>query len=134
MRAIINNVIFWIGMLSFFNLAVTFPIIFNCFVIPRIEKKVGKKLEFTTSLYYWGCNTWLHYWDIAWYVGEKYIAMKITKKPSDQIRYKPSAALQKINYKVETASKFEIFISLTTITSLLLFFVIGALLYFKIIV
>jgi hypothetical protein len=121
------------GFMGMFNMFVTFPIIFNIFIIPKIEKQIGCKLHFTQPylrtmpkcIYRWaGSNV-----QVSSYIVLKYLMMKFTGKPSDQTKSlsKSAPALQNVNYRVESASWFTIFMSFVVIINALSWFLLGIL-------
>lgn len=100
--AFLLSVIVWICIM---------PIVFNFFVIPKIEKRIRKKLTFPFKLY----NTYPFgkyfgkHFEIAFYIFLKFL--RINREP-------PTFALSKTNnveYDIKNASKFEIVVSITDV-------------------
>lgn len=127
---VISNLPFWcvafivIGI----NTLIIFPIIFNCFIIPKIEKKVGQKLEFISasyifvSTYYYliGGEVLGKYCEIAMYIVIKYLASKFGKKLNNKSRN----ALQSINYDIKRASRFELVMSFAVFLNIIFAFLL----------
>ncbi len=115
-----------IGFLVFLiNSLIILPIIFNFFVIPNIEKRLGKKLEFSRFIYWGKSSIWFSaHLDIGHSIFAKYLIWKIWGKVrvgNPKVVY----ALYQLNYDIREASKFEIIMSFwTTLNSLLFFAVI----------
>lgn len=114
--------VIFLVMSAFFGLngVITMPIIFNFFIIPKIEKKTGKKLEFAP---YWNAflfgNFIIGYAEIVEYIIIKYFALRFKKNP-DAIRVNRKFALEKIKYDIRTASNFEIKMSFIAAINVLL--------------
>ena len=88
-----------------------FPIIYNFFIIPSIEKKVGKKLGYHPflSLSPWGklINRPL---EISAYIRNRYKAFKKYNEIGLPAGYN-SFSLKQVGYTINMMSKFEIFMS-----------------------
>lgn len=106
------------------------PIVFNYFIIPKIEKKIGSKLEFINwyEFYLFGKFSF-RFAEIVSYIIIKYIALKLKKDPH-KIKINSKMALMKINYDIKEASSIEIVMSFLTIISGLLFFIIGGIIWY----
>ncbi len=102
------------GLLIFLDaiVAVTFfPIIFNCFFIPQIERKTGKKLVFPEYLRYIVFGYFLYrYIFIARYIIRRYWFFKFKKEKEIPLSAKDTI-LGRVNYTIDMFSNFEIFMS-----------------------
>jgi hypothetical protein len=115
-----------------FIIVLFFPPIFNFIIIPRIEKKLGKKLQFPSIHYrivpsnrYFAKSL-----DISLYIVIKYITYKITKNPDEcRLLDKSKLALKYANYPITMASRFEIVMSFIVIIDTLLCIVSGIVSY-----
>lgn len=127
----------WIDLLFFvgLNSMVILPIIFNFFIIPNIEKRVGVGLKYG-SVSYIMMSTYL------WVLGGKYICRYLDVAPYifvELVRWKLRIPLKinilsslfKINYKVEEAPKFEVFMGIYCFINTFLFVVAVILNFFN---
>jgi len=107
-----------------------FPLIFNWFIIPEIEKKVGKKLEYRLWIYK---GRWFpklsYYLEIAAYIVILYLRKKIGR-PLLKKRLPPEVALINAKYEIEMVSRKELMWSFFTVINGILFFLICFLLLF----
>jgi len=77
------------------NCFLILPLIFNFYIIPRIEKQIGKKLEYTLfgyNLFFFN-SYFVRYGEIALYVF--YRSLKLNIKNEE-------FALKKVNYDIST--------------------------------
>jgi hypothetical protein len=100
------------------NMLITFPIIFNFFIIPKIEARVGRKLEFN-SLVYCMLPKFLGVWigkhfDIACSI----FSFKLLGKLPRRAEY----TLNKGDYDIGAVSRFEVVMSFLDVLNGLLFF------------
>ena len=105
-------IVFFITSLSMI-IAIINAAIFNCIVIPQIEKKTGRRLDFSLPWYNYspyGSTIYYHV-EIVRYVVKKYWALKFQHNESNAL-ISNDYALQKINYKVADAPRFVIFMCL----------------------
>lgn len=120
----INNFIalspvkFWtiaIYFFSGFNFFITFPIFFHFLILPKIEKRIGKKLEYRSVLYKFQIfSQWVYPpIDIARGVVWRCFCWIFFKKVEGRFEYSNinSSPLVRVGYDVRQASKFEIVIS-----------------------
>lgn len=114
-----------ISMLTFF------PIIFNLVIIPKIEKKVGTKLEYRNIVYDIQPFGLLigKYFEIMFYIVVKHVTLKLGFNPS-KIRLGPRFALQLVNYDIRQASYFELFMCYLALFNIVQFFGFGGYTYF----
>jgi hypothetical protein len=106
------------------NLTVLFPIIFNNFLIPNIEKKTGKQIRFPDFLKYIFLGHFLYrYILVARYIACSYF-LCIFK---GYIGVRKCGVLKSLNYTIKMATKTEIFLSLMTFVSqyLIVFALVG---------
>lgn len=98
------------------------PFIYNYWIIPSIEKRIGKKLEFTIEVY----NTYpkfiCKWYEIALYIFAKETGMKFLIK-------NPKTALLQVDYNVKQSTRFEIIYSIFSYSALI-FIVLQVFLYF----
>lgn len=101
----------WIvGMASVLGLTF-FPITFWLFIIPKIQKRAGKKFLYNPKLYVYPIlSKYLAYIDVAWGISVKYVGVKYF---GDQKKFKLDSRrpLETVTYDVTQASKFEVFFS-----------------------
>lgn len=110
-------------------------IFFRIVMIPRIEKRLGKKLSYTTRIYKQsplsmaipGISEYS-------YIVHRYLYYKFTGRTREaENKYLAKVfanfALDAANYKIEEATKFEIFMSFFIIINLFLFFTLGGIFY-----
>ena len=104
------------------------PFLFTFYIIPKIEKRVGKKLEFVMPNYYLlpGSKFVTGYFEISWCIIKKYLMWKLNKLNYNSIKPNSKWALWRSNYRIEGASRFEIFISFFALINIILFFLIGS--------
>jgi hypothetical protein len=106
-----------ISMIGVFYGLVISPIIFNYFLIPKIEKKIGKKLGHHPFLDYiflgvWSCRQN----EIAIYIINRCWALMV-RNDHGLPMYCNRFALKKVGYTIDMASKAEIFFSVMLILS-----------------
>lgn len=97
---------------GFIIILIVYPILYNFFVIPKIEKRVGKKLEYGTPLYilcsnyFWifGGKSLAKYLDLIPYIFIQYINWKFRVNR----KIDPWSCLFKVGYDIRKASKLEI--------------------------
>lgn len=95
------------------------PIIFNYFIIPNIERKVGERLEFRDYWDYFLFGNFMYrHIEIISYLAIKYLAFKF-KGNQDAFKINPKFSLSKINYRIEDASRFEIVMSFVAIINVI---------------
>lgn len=111
--SISSTLFIWILMNTSINI-----LIFNIYIIPKIEKKVGQKLIYESQYYllthkmhplagkYIGQAT-----EIMIYIFTYYMLWKFGKYGWKINHVEPTYALSKVNYKIETASKLEVFLT-----------------------
>lgn len=133
MNQILLDIIDLTCILSFINSAITFPLIFNNFIVPKIEKKIGCKYIVTKGLqiiYPDFLCEWFQYVEISGYISIKYVLSKVARKPSEKIRLSSLIMLQAKNYKTEDSPKLEIFMSIFVWISFIWIFVSGYMLFY----
>jgi len=116
----INKIAVYVVLLYLFFTAIyqiiIMPIVFNYFIIPKLESKIGKKLEYRSYYNFFLFGNWsFKSIEIANYIFLRYLFLKII--PNYKWRYKNSA-LAKVNYDIRTASKFEIVVSVFSMLNL----------------
>ncbi len=80
---------------------IVMPIVFYFFIIPKIEKQIGQKLEFTLRIYDFSPLGFLvRYGEVASYIVKKQLGLKI--KPNSQL------ALAKVHYDISLCSRADI--------------------------
>ena len=130
---IINNVAGFSAIFCGIAGGLIYPIIFVKIIIPKMEKQIGKRLDFgqpaLSIIPMFVAKVGQIYGYIVW----KYTISKITKCPSTTVAFFSTNPLQRVNYKVEDAPKFAIFMCFAEFFSGLWFFIGTALIYFKII-
>ena len=119
-------VLFIIGLIYFLIAA---PIIFHLFIIPKIEKRLGKKLQYKQVIYQWQvfAKWFVPVMDIGFFITILYLTWKITGKKKIEIWEKVTAnayALAQTNYDIAEASYFEIFMSFLSVIYMFYFGVI----------
>jgi len=105
--------IFYICLFGLFGgvyLVLIGPIIFKFRIIPRIEKRYGRKLYFNNPAYIYGI---MAEWtvppqEVSFYIFSKYIRRRILINR----KYNP---LEKIKYDINTATKFEVIMSCVSV-------------------
>ena len=108
------------------------PFLFTFYIIPKIEKRLGKKLEFVMlSYYFYGMKFAGSFYEISWCVVKKYLMWKSNKPNFNEVKPKSKWALWRAPYRIEEASKFEIFISFFVSINTILFFIIGGILWIQ---
>ncbi len=104
----------FVGMFYF---SVISPIIFNYFLIPKIEKKIGKKLDYHPFIDYIFLGKWMcRQEEIALYLINRYWAMKF-KGDYGLPKYCLRFGLKKAGYTINMASKLEIVMSFLLLVS-----------------
>ena len=91
------------------------PIVFNFKIIPRIEYKIGRQLQydsFYNSVYLFG-NYFARYAEIAFYICFTYFRLPFKRNEA--------FALVKVNYQLEEFSEKEIFWSTYAMINFLIF-------------
>lgn len=121
----INIISAFIGGFSlFFNAFILWPI-FNYYLIPRIEKKIGVKLMYADLYNYIPCGVgFIPPFEISFYITGRYLAWKFKGDrglPTGQREY----ALKKVSYTIDKMSKKEILLSLAFVTSVSLAMIFG---------
>ncbi|MDX2164464.1 MAG: hypothetical protein SFW07_03495 [Gammaproteobacteria bacterium] len=87
------------------------PMVFNFYLIPKIENKIGKKLGFSPVLNLFPYGRYLNRWvEISKYILKLYIDYKKTGKCSLPAGY-DRASLKQAGYTIDMVSKEEIFYS-----------------------
>lgn len=120
----------WLGLIWFLGglimMLIVYPIIYNYFVIPKIENRTGKKLEYTSFCYVYLSN-------YLWPIGGKKIAKYVDVGPyicseytywKFKIRFKidPLCSLARIGYDITKASRLEIVTSFSVLIFVVLLF------------
>lgn len=134
MHKVIHEIISWIGFLSFINCMITFPLVFNNIIIPKIEEKIGCKYIIGKFFRYTNPDflcEWVRYIEISLYICQKYTLSKLTGKSSDEIKLNSDTMMDAKNYRIEDASKFTIFMSFFVWISFIWFFIGGGILYYN---
>ena len=133
-RGIVSGIILVIMFFWIFGV-----IFFRIYIIPKIEKKLGQKLKCDTKIYKIsvGANAFGKASEF-WYIAMKYFYFKIKKQttpPKGKYfeRLFSYYTLDAMGYKIEEATRFEIFVSLVLCICPILFLIYVGLLYFKII-
>jgi hypothetical protein len=112
-----------IGLATGFIIVLFFPPIFNFIIIPRIEKKLGKKLQYRLQGYRFipSNRYFLPAGDISLYIVIKYLMLKIAKNPNFKFKkIYANLALETAEYPITMASHFEIVMSFIVIIDALL--------------
>ena len=99
-----------------FNLFLFLPTLYNFLIIPKIEKRVERKLKIPKIYNYlypsftrWGLF-YSMYPEIALGIVIRCLSLKIFKNPN-KIKFLNSISLRSVNYKIHDASRLEILIS-----------------------
>lgn len=94
-----------------------FPIVFNFKIIPRIEQKIGRRLQFSPKYdYHFLFGSWFaKYLEISIHIFIKYLELPFKDNKE--------RALIKVNYQCEEFSKQEIFWSLYAVLNIFVFFI-----------
>ena len=114
----------------FINTSIILPLIFNFFLIPKIEKKIGKKLEYKHYIYQVALfgSFFGRYIEISYYMVVKFIASKLGFDPN-KVNLGKLLALQSVNYNIEEASYVEVGISFFALGNILLVFLVPSFLW-----
>ena len=130
--SIIINILNYLA-LPVFIIAILMPFLFTFYIIPKIEKRLGKKLEFVMLNYNLlpGNKFLAGYFEISWCIVKKYLMWKLKKSNFNEVRPSSKWALWRSNYRIEDASRFEIFISFFALTNIILGFSIGSILWIQ---
>ena len=109
------------------------PFLFTFYIIPKIEKRLGKKLEFVMLNYNLlpGNKFLAGYFEISWCIVKKYLMWKLKKSNFNEVRPSSKWSLWRSNYRIEDASRFEIFIGFFALTNIILGFSIGSILWIQ---
>jgi hypothetical protein len=119
----IGFVTFLLICLAMVSLVISIPV-FNFIVIPMIEKQINRKLTFSNffgvyDVVIFGRFFFQHV-EIMKYIVKKYCSL-IFRKDENYILFCNEYALQRVNYKVETAPRFIIFMCFFTALNYLIF-------------
>ena len=133
---IIKFLILWLIMFAtlFFIIGI---IIFRVYIIPKIEKRLSQRLSCNSTLYKIsiGANAYGKSSEF-WYIAIKYLYSKITKDYYVKNRYFKRFfsyyALDVAGYKIEEATKLEVYMSLFLCICIIVFIISALLFYFKI--
>ncbi len=114
----------------FINFMIVLPIVFKFFIIPKIEKRIGEKLQYKNPIYRWQIfSSWfMPPVDIAPTIISHYLIWKIKKRPPGKIfgfNPKSYSALVRIPYDVRQATWLEIAMSFLVIVNISLFVFLG---------
>jgi hypothetical protein len=102
-----NDILMFGFILLMVLMLIVFPAIFNCKIIPRLEKKIGCKLKFDAlPAYYLLPKSWSPLW--WWCEVSSYIFFSYFWKIPKRMR---NFALAKVNFDVSQASRFDIIMS-----------------------
>ncbi len=116
-KNVIMNISAFSLLITMINLLPVLPFIFNHVIIPKIEKKIGKRLQFDPiydSLFLWG-NYFVRYLVVSMYIMIKISNFSFLKLKRN--------ALEKANYRRELITNWEIFWSLITLLNAIVFWV-----------
>lgn len=133
------SVILFCGLII--NGLLLFPVIFNYYIIPKIEKRIKQKIVFDSLNYRFLKKNFIFgkflasYAEISLFILLKYLIAKFEGYfRFVSIKYFMwkfrKCSLQEINYNIESASKFEIFMSLLVILCAPLMILCGILIYY----
>lgn len=115
----------FLGFFSMLYLGSVSPWIFNNKIIPRIEKKTGKRFEYAPIYRIMYLSDWfVPQNEIGFYIFGRLCAL-IFKGERGPEKKKKCWYLNKIGYTIDMASKFEIVMSCITVFCIFLFVVCG---------
>lgn len=108
------------------------PPIFNFYIIPNIEKKIGRKINFKNQFFMNNIRSpFLCYItknvSVSFYIVFKYFGMS---KKTFERNYSYSE-LSEIQYESESFSRFELFFSFFSLINLSIIFIFGGILWFS---
>lgn len=130
MQGYINNFFhawaFYISIFTMLNFIFIFPIIFHAFVIPKIEKRLGKKLNFKQVIYKWQIfSSWFQPpVDIGMFISILYVTWKLTGEKVIKRWERDTTnayALAQTNYDISQASFLELLMSFLSYLNMLIF-------------
>lgn len=111
--------------LTMINAGIILPLIFNFMIIPKIKKRVGRELEYHSSI-----NSRRLFWKFLWpcleisqYIFFQYLTKKTKVNFAKLIN--SDFALKRINYNINQSSRFEIVMSCITMFNAYLFILCG---------
>lgn len=112
LRQRLRTIIAFLCFFAVINSMLIFPIIFNYLLIPKIEKRIGQKLNFCLAMYngYLFGKFFCRYIEIMYSILILYFRFKLTRNPKDK-KLASFFALGQIDYQISTASPFEIIMS-----------------------
>lgn len=109
--------------------AIIAPLIVHTSIRPEIEKRLGKKLEFTTFYNSLPYTYMIQLTEIPLCIGIEYF-LSLFGKSTKNIRFFKNYALIKINFDLKDFSRSDIFFSVLHVLSFIIFFGLGAVLCF----
>lgn len=103
-----------------FYMLVISPIIFNFYLIPNIEKRIGKYLRYDPLWGYMFLGMWMMpAFEVSGYIVRRYFALVFKGEhglPEKRNRF----ALKKIGFTIDMATKFEIIMSFAYIINVII--------------
>jgi hypothetical protein len=101
----------WIVGISCMLLITVYPMIFWLYVIPKIQKRLRKKMTYNPKFYcYPFLSKYMAYTDIAFSIFLRFLKIKIFKN-QDKYNFDIERPLGTISYDIRYASKLEIILS-----------------------
>jgi hypothetical protein len=122
----VDDILFYGWTISVVNFIVILPLTFNLYIIPKIEQRIGKKLQFNAVMYKVQIfSKWFYPpLEIGLDIVIKYLIWKITGNlPGDRWGYNPKdpSPLRQVHYDISQAPCFEIIMGFVAVLDTLLF-------------
>jgi hypothetical protein len=105
------------------------PIVFLFSIIPNIEKRMGRKLEFSNRYDYFPTGRIGRFYEVGLCIASEYF-LSFFGKTTKNIGFFKSYALIKADFDIRTFPRREIVWSVLLMISSVIFIFLGALLYF----
>lgn len=125
---VLNYILVFLWIIFFItivNMILVFPFIFYFSIIPKIEKKIGKKLEFNNIT-----GAFFPRWTMSVPGVGAWIATKfLLKKPKKRDPRSMFVPLLETSYDIHYASRIEIVVSILAMINSLIFIITGILLF-----
>ena len=108
---------------AMFNLLVICPIIFDFFIIPKIERRLRENLKYKLTIYNWQvfARWFVPPIDIAPTIFCQYLIWKFKKQAPKNSNSSMLSALKQSSYDVSKASRFEIIMSFFVMFNIVIF-------------
>jgi hypothetical protein len=125
---VLNYILIFLWIIFFItivNIIFIFPSIFYFSIIPKIEKKIGKRLEFNNITGGYFPRWTMSVPGVAAWIATKYL-LKKPKKRDPRTMFVP---LLETSYDIRYASRIEIVVSILAMINSLIFIITGILLF-----